>query len=213
MAYVRDFFASRQIPSAAFAIDVGTGTNLYPGLAMLPFCTRLDLCDWSLANVRWLRRQVHRFDDNWDDFWKVYAEREPYAQVEEPRQDFARRVRVLRRSVFDLPKRRWDLGTMFFVACSLSSDPGEFQAAIAGFLGALRVRAPFAAAFMAHSEGYRIGDREFPAVDVDAEMVARSLDSIAYDVSVHPIEIGTPLRTGYGGMIVAVGHVAPPAGE
>ena len=33
--------------------------------------------------------------------------------------------------MFDLPKARWDLGTMFFVAESITEDPAEFRAAVA----------------------------------------------------------------------------------
>jgi hypothetical protein len=40
-------------------------------------------------------------------------------------------------SIFDLPSRAWDLGSMFFVADGITSDVAEFEAAVRSFLGSL----------------------------------------------------------------------------
>lgn len=207
MAIVRDFFADAGVDPTAHAVDVGAGTNLYPMLAMLPFCARLDLVEFATPNVEWLECQIPGFASNWDDFWKIYAERDEYVRLD-PRAEVAKKVRVEQGSVFDLPPRRWDLGTMFFVACSLSAYEEQFRAALHRFLGALRHGAPFAVAFMVNSEGYQVGDRKFPAVKVDTEKVARALASVAYDVRITPIPLDPGLREGYEGMIVATGKVA-----
>ena len=58
MTVVRDFFASTASVGPARALDVGSGTNLYPALAMLPFCERLDLVEFSASNVAWLKREI-----------------------------------------------------------------------------------------------------------------------------------------------------------
>lgn len=44
--------------------------------------------------------------------------------------------------MFDLPRARWNLGTMFFVAESITVDPAELRAAVAAFTGALTPRCP-----------------------------------------------------------------------
>jgi hypothetical protein len=205
MSIVRDFFGSATIGPAAHAVDVGAGTNLYPALAMLPFCTKLDLVEFSVANLGWLRRQISGYDDHWDDFWRIYAEHRAYAQLTAPRAEWARKVAVARGSVFRLPTQAWDLGTMFFVACSLSTDKAEFHRAVHCFVGSLRPSAPFATAFMADSRGYFVADRWFPAVAIGVDDVAECLASVAYDVDIRLIDIGDPLRDGYSGMIVATG--------
>ncbi|WP_179831937.1 hypothetical protein [Actinomadura citrea] len=51
--------------------DAGAGANLYPALAMLPFCDKITLLEFSLRNVEYLRRQVARLDASWAPFWKV----------------------------------------------------------------------------------------------------------------------------------------------
>jgi hypothetical protein len=205
---VRDFFAGAGAVPQARAVDVGSGANLYPALAMLPFCAELDLWEYSAANVAWLRRQVAGFERNWLDFWDIYRQAPAYRELTDPRTALAVRARVHQASVFDLPARRWDLGTMFFVACSLSSDLAEFRRAVHMFVGALRPGAPFAAAFMANSQGYQVADRWFPAVAIDATEVHASLAGVATGVTVTPIDVGDPLRDGYAGMIVATGQAA-----
>ncbi|HET6213563.1 MAG TPA: SCO2525 family SAM-dependent methyltransferase [Micromonosporaceae bacterium] len=211
IAVIRDFFAGADIDPATRGVDVGAGTNLYPAMAMLPFCSHVDLIEFSASNVDWLEKQVPGYGGSWDDFWKLFTEHDAYERIADPRTQFARKVSVQRGSVFALPRRHWGLGTMFFVACSLSEKMTEFHAAVEDFAGALAIGAPFAAAFMENSQGYPVGDRKFPAVDIDVDTVRDCLASVAYNVDISRIDIGEKLRDGYGGMIVATGRVAEKA--
>src|SRR5581483_3698131 len=152
---VCDFFLhafAGRLP-ARRGIDVGSGTNLYPALLMLPWTEQILLTDFSASNVRWLRHQLT--DDGgawtWQPFWRELQEAEGYRQIGEPRKRLQEAcvsepgcTGVERHSVFDLPEARWDLGTMFFVAESITEDPEEFRAAVARFVGALKPGAPFA---------------------------------------------------------------------
>ncbi|GAB3841934.1 hypothetical protein GCM10029963_14080 [Micromonospora andamanensis] len=109
-------------------------------------------------------------------------------------------------SVFDLPRRAWGAGTMFFVACSISADRSEAEHAIGRFLGALHPGSPFAAAFMLGSNGYRVGQHWFPAVQLHrAEVVAR-IAAGAYDVDMHEVRPTPSLRDGYQGMLLVTGR-------
>jgi hypothetical protein len=209
LTIIRDFFAAAKIAPNAAGLDVGSGTNLYPALAMLPFCAHLELREFSSSNVRWLEQQVAEYDRNWDEFWDVLAENKAYAAVADPRAALRGKAVVRQRDIFKLPPRRWDVGTMFFVACSLSTHVSEFRSAVGRFVGALRPKSPFAAAFMAKSEGYFVGDLWFPAVAIDADEVRQCLWSFGAQLhQVEPIDIGDPLRDGYGGMIVVTGRTA-----
>ena len=208
LATVRDFFAAADIAPTARGVDVGSGANLYPALGMLPFCAHLDLWEYSASNVAWLRRQVAGFDDNWLDFWQLYQENPVYRGLTDPRGALTERTEVHQASVFDLPARAWDVGTMFFVACSLSTDLAEFRRAVQTFVRALRPGAPFATAFMVKSQGYHVGERWFPAVAIDADEVRQCLASVATGSVVTQVDVGDPLRDGYGGMIVAIGRAA-----
>jgi hypothetical protein len=206
-------FAGR--PRAQRGIDVGSGTNIYPALLMLPWTDQILLTDFSVSNVRWLRRQLA--DDSpgwtWRPFWHELQEKEGYAQIGEPRKHLreachheAGHAGIEHRSVFSLPKARWDLGTMFFVAESITEDPAEFRAALAGFTGALKPGAPFATAFMAGSHGYPVAGRHFPALPITTDDVRRHFDELgASDLSVELLGTTHRVRDGYEGMIVATG--------
>ncbi|MFC7548915.1 SCO2525 family SAM-dependent methyltransferase [Plantactinospora sp. GCM10030261] len=201
----RDFFADATL-TGAHCVDVGSGANLYPVLPLLPFAHSLDLCEWSAPNVSWLRTQVDGFDELWDPYWRVCAELPAYAAVTDPRRRLAQVGRVLRLSVFDLPRHTWDAGTMFFVACSISADRAEYECAIGRFLDALRPRSPFAMAFMLGSQGYGVGQRWFPAVELRRSEVVASIAAGAYDVDIHEVPAEPPLRDGHLGMLLVTGR-------
>ena len=199
------------------AIDVGAGTNLYPALLMLPWTERLMLSDHAAGNVKWLDHQI--FDDEatwtWDPFWHELQGGKGYDRIGEPRKQLRAACAadseysgVARYSVFDLPRAQWQLGTMFFVAESITEDPAEFRAALAGFIGALEPGAPFAATFMAGSDGYSVADTRFPALGINPEDVReRFVELGTVDLSVQPTRTLHRVRPGYAGMIVATGIV------
>jgi hypothetical protein len=119
----------------------------------------------------------------------------------------ARRAEIRQGSVFDLPAAAWDLGTMFFVAESISQDPAEFTAALTAFVRAVKPGGPFAAAFMESSKGYEIAGRQYPATAVGEGEILKCLDQIADDLTVRRVEASpAPLRDGYTGMIMATGR-------
>lgn len=201
---IRDFFGRAGVTNGR-GVDVGPGANLYPSLAMLPFCASLDLREFSGSNVRWLEQQKLKYDRNWDRFWAIYRQHPAYDATPDPRARFREIATVTRDSVFTLPKATWDLGTMFFVACSLSTEMAEFGDAVHCFVRSLVPGAPFAAGFMARSTGYRVGDVWFPAVAVGPEDVEQALAWVARDVTVTEITTQNPLREDVG-MIVATGR-------
>ncbi|MFI5960032.1 SCO2525 family SAM-dependent methyltransferase [Cryptosporangium sp. NPDC051539] len=192
----------------AAAVDVGTGSNLYPAFAMTPFADRIFLYDLSTANVGWLTKQRRQFDESWLPFWHELAAKGPYRRVRSPRREFARKVHIERKNVFQLDEGGFDLGTMFFVAESLSTEEDEFVAAMHAFIGSLRPGAPFATAHMENSSGYEVDGVWFPAYAVKAEQIRRTLGEVASDVYVEqiPYNVDGALREGYDGMIVATGR-------
>ena len=205
---VRDFFADafdvdRPVDAG---IDVGTGPNLYPALCMLPFCRRITLWERSGANVRRLQQETQRFSPMWDGYWNVLRGHGAYRRVPDPRQALRSAARVHHGDLFRLPERRWNAGTMFFVAESLSSQQREFRLAVRRFFGALTPGAPFAVAFMAESTGYDVGAVHFPAVAVTEADVDECLRPHSPDVATVVIRSSVPLRDGYSGMVLGMGH-------
>jgi len=209
-------FAER--PPAERAIDVGSGTNLYPALLMLPWTERILLADYSESNVSWLQDQLADDTDPWAwrRFWSEMREAKGYSYVDKPRERLREAcisepgyAGIERLSVFDLPPARWDLGTMFFVAESITEDPVEFRTAVAAFVGALTPGAPFAAAFMAESDGYPVDGTRFPALPIKPDDVRRHLIELGVpEPSVDLLDTSHRVRDGYAGMIIATGFAS-----
>jgi hypothetical protein len=189
------------------AVDVGAGPNLYPTLSMLPHSRTVTLLEYSASNVDFLRAQTADLSERWEPFWQVVSAGGRYGEFAKARAMLAERVQVQQGSVFDLPSSNWDLGTMFFVAESISQDPAEFESAVRHFVRALRPGSPFAAAFMEHSAGYEVAGVRYPATPVGQQDVRACLGALSTQLRVERIEMQpAPLRPGYTGMIVAVGQ-------
>jgi hypothetical protein len=205
-----DWFAAADISDHAHGVDVGSGANLYPALVMLPHCRRITMVERGAANRAWLQRQVGNLPESWQPFWDTLADAQPdvYKRLHSPKTALAGRVDVTPGNIYDLPTGRWDAGTMFFVAESITPILSQFQVAVHSFVRSLRPCAPFAAGFVTGSTGYQVGTTTFPAVPVTANNIAAALRPVARDVELHPIVSPTPLRPGVG-MIVATGRAHP----
>jgi hypothetical protein len=216
VCFVRDFFSTVPLVDQARGIDVGAGPNLYPALTMLPLCQEITLWERSEPNVEWLQAELDRLSEAtswsessaaWGECWRVLRVNPTYGRVESPRKELKRKARTENESVFDLPAAEWDIGTMFFVAESISEEWAEFQKAAHRFVRALKPGAPFAAAFMSGSRGWEVGDHRFPSVYVGEDDVRRCLAVVADGVRTHVVSSAEPLREDYDGhMILALGR-------
>ncbi|GAA4801832.1 SCO2525 family SAM-dependent methyltransferase [Streptomyces ziwulingensis] len=187
-------------------VDVGAGANMYPALAMLPWCEKILLLEYAAPNVEYLRRQIASggLDHAWDAFWGVLGEDPAYREVV-PRDRLDEVVLVQRQNLFDLDgEQRWDLGTMFFVADSMSECPEEFGRGVRCFMNALDKDAPFAAAFMKGSDGYRVAGQKFPAYRVTEAEVEESLVHYSCELEIH--DLHHVVREGHDGMLLALGR-------
>ena len=208
-------FAARK--RADRAIDVGSGPNLYPALLMLPWANRILLSDYSPPNIKWLRREVAGSETPWawQPFWREIGALKGYDQIVDPRKQLMQAclgddelAAIERRSVFELPVGHWQLGTMFFVAESITEIYDEFRGAVHGFVRALEPGSPFASTFMAESVGYEIDGTHFPALRVQGDDVRQCFEEVGvHELSVDMTESEPLVRPGYQGMIIATGFV------
>jgi hypothetical protein len=184
-------------------IDVGSGANLYPLLAMLPLCGRITLRERAASNCDWLRHEIKSYSPVWEPYWDKLVRWPLYQPVGEPRWVVGERARVERGSVFDLRRAAYDVGTMFFVAESITRRHDEFERATRCFLRSLKPNAPFAAAFMRESKGYEVAGVHFPAVAINERHVQECLESAGVRKShVETIVSDTPLREDFAMMLV-----------
>ncbi|MBR7835932.1 hypothetical protein KDL01_21840 [Actinospica durhamensis] len=189
------------------AVDVGAGANLYPALSLLPHSAQITLYEYSSTNVEWLEESKRHLPESWRPFADLVCPGEDFESI---RKQAFTKFEVQKGSIFELPVREWEIGTMFFVAESLTEDEAEFRTAMGHFLGALKPGAPFAAAFMERSQGYDVAGTHFPAVWLDEQALELTLsesglveESRVYRFDIDP----APIRAGYTGYLVATGKV------
>jgi len=106
--------------------------------------------------------------------------------------------------VLALDEGRYNIGTMFFVAESITTRTAEFRHAVRRFVRSLKPGAPFAAAFMRDSSGYYVDGQRFPACAIEEKHVKAALAREARNVNISVVE-SNDLREGYCGMMVATG--------
>lgn len=198
-----EFFSKVDRGRLRNGVDVGSGANLYPLLAMLPLCGRVTLRERAKSNCRWLRREITKYSQVWDPYWEELTRWALYQPMQDPRWSVDERAKVEHGSIFDLPKRAYDIGTMFFVAESITERRDEFVRATRRFLGSLKPNAPFAAAFMLKSRGYVVNGVHFPAVAITKDHVQECLNLEGVRrATLAEIKSETPLRDGVGMMLV-----------
>ncbi|GID31353.1 SCO2525 family SAM-dependent methyltransferase [Paractinoplanes brasiliensis] len=202
---VANFFASQRWKTLGRAIDVGTGTNLYPAMIMLPYAAELILFERAFSNRDWLTATLRKPQDSWQVFWHTIARgRKAYERFRKPLDVLLRTAKVVKGNVYELERAQYDLGTMFFVAESITSREREFRLATQKFVNSLVPGAPFAAAFMCRSDGYTVGGQHFPAYSIGPSDVESCLASVARIRHIDKVD-SHDLREGYSGMIVATG--------
>jgi hypothetical protein len=206
---VAEFFAREPRRWRDRAIDVGAGANLYPALTMLPFTAELILYERAFTNREWLGSQLEKPCQSWWQFWSHISAASPaYRSIKDPFDLLGLRAKVVKGNIFSLLPNQFDIGTMFFVAESITNRNDEFVRAAQSFVNSLVPRAPFAAAFMRNSSGYWVGDQRFPACSVTETDVERALLPVASDVVIRTVD-SDDLRDGYCGMMVATGRKRP----
>lgn len=191
------------------AVDVGAGTNLYPALLMLPWAEHIVFTEYASKNIDWLGQDLAERPGEWrwQPFWDLVAGLPSYRTVTDPRRALAAAHEVRTVSIFDLEPAAWDLGSMFFVADGMTTDQGEFDAAVRAFLASLRPGSPFLMAFMEGSTGYDVKGERYPSVHVTPQ----SLDALLADLPVAGTSVLRTdnsvrrLRRGYDAMLLVTG--------
>lgn len=212
LSAVRDHFAGYIEANGSkkhWGLDVGSGTNLYPSLAMLPGCDMITLVEHSAANVSWLENEIQSYSLSWDPFWNLLRENDVYQNVKDPRTTLRNAAIVRKVDLFaGLPQHWYDMATMFFVAESVTTKLSEFILALNRFASTIVPGGVFAAAFMENSEGYIVGDQTFPACKIEESNVRNTLMNYSDDLEIKRIGLpDDPLRDGYTGMLLALGTI------
>lgn len=191
--------------ASGHGVDVGTGANLYPAMAMLDAenVTGVELIEHSPANADWLASTL---DEPLDDMWRPYATCWRCAKRRMYEDAWLSESSIF--DAVDFPRAFYNLGTMCCVAESITDQPAEFTAACERFLGTLKPGSPYACTFTHMSSGYMVGNAHFPAVPVAVGDVYEVLAPLSQPaLTVDRITIDPPLRPGWTGLIYAEGTV------
>lgn len=197
------------LPAGARVVDVGTGPNLMPLLVPLRRSQSIAVWEYSLSNISWLASTLlkGRLQHNWQQVWdRIRNLTEDHDSSPDVIDEMRSRIRLHQASIFDLPQGQWDVATMEFCAESITSNPDEFVAACVAFAGCIKDDGSVFAAFMEGSEGYTVGDVQYPAVRVDAARLQRVFAPLLVELDVARVPDGASrLRSGYTGMLVLTG--------
>ena len=204
---LRDFLASRLHPGSALEVlDVGTGTNLYPVLAALPYAQTVHLLEFGEQNRRWLDQQVAQLGTSWDPFVEILRVKPDHARVDH-RRLLSHIGSVESGSLHELPRQACDIGLMFFVAESVTDDRSVFRAGVGRFVESVRPGGLFASAFMLGSDGYSVGGKPFPAVSLALDDLEEAFASTTAEVVIESVPLASvPVRSGYHKMATAMGR-------
>jgi hypothetical protein len=227
--FKKHFLEHPQTEDYPIGVDMGAGSNLYPAMTMMPLTDEIVLIDTSQSNLDWLESETRLLRsgdrealDRWDPYWdRARKAGNPWLNTTLAWM-MARtalhpfRIHPSRADLLSLGmEQAFDLGTMCFVAESMTSSRAEFAAAVCSFLRSLRPGAPYAIACMAESTGYAVGGVDYPAVSVTADDLFATLAKCQYigrevvHVQVIPVPKGGPLREGHHGMLLALGRTCP----
>jgi SAM-dependent methyltransferase len=186
------------IGPAEHVVEIGTGPNLMPVLAALPYITKqLLVTDYSQANRTWLENALAKIDPGWLRFQstdRAIGELQTRANVV---------ARVHDLSVYHMPSSYYDVASMHFVAESITDSPVAFHMALSSIHDSLKPGGHLLASFMLGSTGWNVAGAHFPAVSLTENDVTSALTSAGFDrfdpVRLH--EGAEPVRDGYTGML------------
>ena len=195
----------RQFPADTFerSVEFGAGPNLYPLMLAAGVSRHIHAIEPSANSVAYLRQQLRDVPEaSWAAFYQACRERLP-TLPEDPR-DALSRVTVAQVRAQDVDPGAYDLGSMHFVAESVTEDRDEFEALCGLFVRSVRPEAPVVAAFMENMGRYGLGDgSRWPGYPVDADKVAAAFDGITTELHIDRIDADETLPDyGYTGMVL-----------
>lgn len=191
-------------------VDVGTGPNLIPLFCALPRAARLTAWEYAPSNIAWLEAELARDDmrPQWQHSWTVTREAylPDHVLPENPLPVLRAKTALHQGSIFELPERSWDAGTMFFCAESITGRQEEFEAACAAYARSVKSGGTLAAAFLVGTSRYVISDRQFPILCLSAGAIESTFARYARDIKAERIGmVDREIRSGYSGFVFLTG--------
>ncbi|MER5738583.1 class I SAM-dependent methyltransferase [Streptomyces sp. NPDC002262] len=153
------------------SVEFGAGPNLYPLMPAATACRAVDALEPGAAGHAYLRAQLRDGPDpSWQPFYALCRRLDP--ALPRTLAEALRGVTAVRGDVRAVRRHAYGLGSMSFVAESVTEDHEEFARVCRDFADCVRPGGHLLAAFMENMPSYRIGDGPlWPACPVDAGVV------------------------------------------
>lgn len=192
----------KKLPQLNMALDIGTGPNLYPVMALLPFAKTIDCVDYSDANIEYLKKQLIKLDGNWYLFWESYKRLNPIYQNIDQVEFLKQKMKIYQGDIYSLDDGKYDLSSMFFCAESITNTYRQFALACKKFIHSVKPNGILVAAFMENSKKYILDNIKFPAYPVNEKILTGVFSPEVTGLKINHISITSqPLRPGYTGML------------
>jgi hypothetical protein len=195
------YYAALPAAGLATTLDVGTGPNLYPLMLAAAASRRLESVEPSAANREYLHKVCEQGADAcWLEFWRLCRELNPtlpgdLAQV-------LARVGVRRGDAFTLPRARYDLVSMSFVAESVTGVREEFEEICRRFASAAAPGGHLVAALMAGMPSYELGGEVLPSCPIDEDALTGALRGLAEELDVRRLPPDPTLPYEHDGVLL-----------
>ena len=198
----------RELPpgSVQRSLELGAGPNLYP--LMLAGCVsrHIEVVERSAANVTHLRNVFSQDPppEHWQPFWRLSRELNP--ALPQDLRSVLDRVVCRQGNAFDLEPGLYGLGSMFFVAESVTSDENEFRTMCCRFVESVRPGGYVVAAFMAGMSEYGVAEEVLPSYPLSEDRLADVFGAYTERLQIRKIPPDASLPYQYDGMLLMTGH-------
>ncbi len=190
-------------------VDIGTGPNLFPLMAAMPRAASVTAWEYAPTNVAWLKAEIQRDEmrQQLGEFWDVVRKAWPGRDLpDNPYPVLRQKAKIVQGSIFDLPERQWDAGTMFFCADSITEKMDEFARACGCYARSVKVGGTLSCAFLLRSGGYVVAERPFPVLTLTTDDVKRVFTPLVTEMETQEIGVvEEEIRSGYSGMLYLTG--------
>mgnify|MGYP001574548997 FL=1 len=152
------------------------------------------------------KSQFNKLDKNWLKFWNYIVNLDFAINKIILPKDLKKKVNIIKGSIYNLPKNKYDLASMFFCAESITDEYIGFVEICNNFINCVKPNGYIVAAFMKNSKGYSIADVKFSSVSIDSNDLQKIFKNKVNDLKIYIVPRAKKvLRPGYTGMLVLTG--------
>lgn len=191
-------------PESRRVLDIGTGSNLFPAISLLPFARSIECSDRSASNRAWLESEFRGDGSRWLAYFDLC--RSNLRTEVAPFLSWSRLVAIVNVVERDIDclqvDLRFDVVSAFFVLESSTDSLEVVAMRMERLAQAVADGGDVFVGLMLGSIGYSVGGVPYPAVGIEPDGIRDSAEAAGLGiVSLQVLDRGVDaVRTGYTGM-------------